>query len=690
MRIKKIKLKNIRSYENLELEFPAGSILLAGDVGSGKTSILLAIEYALFGLQPGQTGSALLRNDASTGEVSLELEIYGNNVIIERKLKRGKTITNEYSAITINGEKIESSITELKTKILSLLNYPSEFIKKNNLLYRYTVYTPQEQMKQIILEDPETRLNVLRHIFGIDKYKLIRENLTILLGKIKEDTRVLQGEIKNLDSDKVRLQSIRSFTAVLNEKITEKEVSLVQLIARRKNIEKESEELESRIKEGEKMETELEKTKILIASKKDNLYHMIKEISEREKTLTQVRDSFKEEDLQEVVRQLAAKRTELELLNRKYIEFIGSMNSLEQLSRESLAKKERIFRIDICPTCLQTVSAVYKDNILHDVDKSISENLKKRQKLEKERYALSSHLETIKIEIENLENLKVNLEVLRSRVTDLERSKDKLLELKKGKDNLDKDLSLLDRHIDVLKASILSFSRFRTHYRLKNEELKKAFLEEKNNEISLAELKKELELTFKEIALLDGLIAGKESARNKLNDLLEMSDWLSTQFLSLIDYTERNVMLKLRMEFSLLFSKWFGMLAGESFQVQLDENFTPLIMLGDSEMEYAHISGGERTAVALAYRLALNQTINSLLSNIKTREIVILDEPTEGFSDAQIVKIRDVLEELRVKQLIIVSHEQKIESFVDNVIRLKKDGDVSKVDDLSFLFLEDK
>ena len=87
----------------------------------------------------------------------------------------------------------------------------------------------------------------------------------------------------------------------------------------------------------------------------------------------------------------------------------------------------------------------------------------------------------------------------------------------------------------------------------------------------------------------------------------------------------------------------------------------------------------ERTAVALAYRLALNQTINSILSKIKTKGIIILDEPTDGFSEEQIMKIRDILDELNVSQLIIVSHEQKIESFVDNVFKVQKNGDVSVI-----------
>jgi len=55
-----------------------------------------------------------------------------------------------------------------------------------------------------------------------------------------------------------------------------------------------------------------------------------------------------------------------------------------------------------------------------------------------------------------------------------------------------------------------------------------------------------------------------------------------------------------------------------------------------------------------------------------------LDEPTDGFSDQQLDKVRDILNELNVNQLILVSHEPKIESFVDNVIRFKKEGGVSR------------
>src|SRR3989344_5771412 len=134
MKLKKLYLKNIRSYKEEEIVFPEGSVLLAGDVGAGKSTILLALEYSFFGLQPGQRGALLLRNNSEYGIVILEFEVNGKNIVIDK-------------------EKVEASLTEIKTIILEYLGYPRELIKKNNLLYRYTVYTPQEQMKQIILED---------------------------------------------------------------------------------------------------------------------------------------------------------------------------------------------------------------------------------------------------------------------------------------------------------------------------------------------------------------------------------------------------------------------------------------------------------------------------------------------------------------------------------------------------------
>jgi exonuclease SbcC len=115
----------------------------------------------------------------------------------------------------------------------------------------------------------------------------------------------------------------------------------------------------------------------------------------------------------------------------------------------------------------------------------------------------------------------------------------------------------------------------------------------------------------------------------------------------------------------------------EGFEANIDPEFSPLITYKGYDMDYLNLSGGEKTAAALAYRLALNQVINNMMSSVRTRDIIILDEPTDGFSSEQLDKMRDLFKLLNVKQMIIVSHEQKVEMIADNIIRIKKENSIS-------------
>ena len=234
--------------------------------------------------------------------------------------------------------------------------------------------------------------------------------------------------------------------------------------------------------------------------------------------------------------------------------------------------------------------------------------------------------------------------------------------------------------LDVLKSSILKLKKFELLFEEKKKFLNEATHQEKLAEIKIAELKKEIDLFSKQIDEIKEKIKQSEIIRVQLNYLTDLETWLSKHFIPLVSSIEKNVMNKLKLDFSKLFSKWFSMLVPDNFNVKLDQDFTPIIELQDYVLDYSYMSGGERTAIALAYRLALNQVINSVMSNLKTKGFIILDEPTDGFSDQQLDKMRNVFDELNVHQLIIVSHEQKMEGFVDKVIRFRKKDGISVVD----------
>ncbi len=678
MRLKKITLENIRSYKNQEVEFPEGSILLSGDIGSGKTSILLGIEFALFGLQPGQKGSSLLRNGEQFGKVIMNFEVDGKSITVERILKRGKSISQEECFLSVDGERKETSVMELKSFILDLLSYPAEFSKKQNLLYKFTVYTPQEEMKQIILQDPETRINTLRHIFGIDKYKKILENTSILTAKIREEKRLKEALTINSEQDKANLISKEDEMETKRRNISSMEREMFVKTEERKKIQEEKDAIQEKISEKSVFLQEIEKSRIIISAKKDSMSNNSRNISQINMQLLEFQDlKFDESEILRLEEELKMKKRGKVDLSDSLIKISSEINSLNSKNMENGDVKSRIASVDICPTCLQEVNVLYKNNIMGKLNTSIFENLKKMESLNFEKSSLQIKMSEMETEINWAEKKIQDHRIMRIKINDLNEKRAKISELENNSLKLEKEISEILLKISLLENSIVELRKFDAIFEEKKKAFEIAMREERLVEIKMAELKKEIEFLLGQISELGERIKKAEEMKKQVVYLSEIESWLTKKFIPLVSMIEKNVMIKLKKEFSNLFSEWFSMLVSETFNVKLDDNFTPVIEQHDYELDYSYMSGGERTAVALAYRLALNQVINSLLSKIKTKDMVILDEPTDGFSAQQLDKMRDVLLQLNVGQLIIVSHEQKIESFVDNVIRFKKTSGVS-------------
>jgi len=679
MKLKKIILNNIRSYKKQEIEFPDGSILLSGDIGSGKTSILLGIEFALFGLQPGQRGSSLLRNGENEGRIEIEFEVEGIDVLIERSLKKGKTISQDYCSITINGEKKEISVTELKNEVLRLLNYPKEFTKKQNILYKFTVYTPQEEMKQIILQDPETRINTLRHVFGIDKYKRILENISILTLKIREEKRTKEGITANLEQDRMNILSKENELESKHYNLSSIEKELFLKTEERKKIQEEKEEIAQKIEEKKEFQQEIEKTNIMISHKKESISNNLKIIEQLETQIKELQElEFDESQILQHEEEIISKKKEREEFDKHNLNINSQITSINSKNEENRKLEKKISNLEICPTCLQNVEAVYRANILNKLHSEKAHNNQQLEDLEQKKQQISFKLKKLEQEIHSKGEEITNLKILKIKFQGIEEKQIRLKEIEKTNILFEKDIGILQSHTVTMKDSVFELSKFDNIFESKQKELENSLQQERIAEIKVAELKKEIEVFSIQIDELRDKIKKTEEIKEQLNHLTKLEDWLSKKFISLISFIEKNVMVKLKAEFSKLFEKWFCMLVSDSFNVRISDDFTPIIEQHDYELDYAYLSGGERTAVALAYRLSLNQVINSLLSKINTKDLVILDEPTDGFSDQQLDKMRDVLYQLNIKQLIIVSHEQKIENFVENVIRFKKENGVSK------------
>ena len=680
MLFKKLHIQNIRSYEDLKIKFPKGSVLLAGDIGSGKTSILLGLQFALFGLQPGQKGASILRHGTDSAYACLEIVVDGETIILERMIKRGKGggITQDSNVITIGAMREELSTSEMKDRVIRLLNYPREFVKKSNLLYKFTVYTPQEEMKSIIQERPEVRLDTLRHIFGIDRYKRIKDNSQILLQKIKETIKIKEVLASELNLLKEKLTSENEKKIILARETNNLNWEYKSLSGKKQELEEKLSSTQKFIEEKRSLNLEIEKFQVLIQGKKDLESRMKKEIILMQKQI-QEKINFSDERLRAVLELLEKHNKFLEEKNFQFLGISSQISVLDSKKENPLRLKEKIKSLENCPTCFQTVSQEHKEKItkrtqfdMEEIDRELIQKIQGKQILVKEVEKEKELVKGYEFDKNNLQQDKIKFE--HQKTIEIKIKSDAYI-----LDRVSNEITSLEEQTEQLKIKADSFSQFQKLFDDTKDKFQKTNKDTQTKEISFATKNKELEILKNRLGELRIEIQGKEKIREDINYLRKLQDWIEEKFITMINLTEKNVMMKLLNEFSAIFSEWFSMLVSNSLSVRLDEDFTPIISNQDYEMEYDFLSGGERTAIALAYRLALNQVLNSMLSSIKTKDIVILDEPTDGFATEQIDKMRDIFEQLKAEQIILVSHEEKIEGFVDHVIYVRKDG-VSKIE----------
>ena len=256
----------------------------------------------------------------------------------------------------------------------------------------------------------------------------------------------------------------------------------------------------------------------------------------------------------------------------------------------------------------------------------------------------------------------------------------KIEEIKTQNLKLKEEIQKLKEETENLNKIIHSYSDLDKKYETQKRELELLNKENNDMEVKKAVLENDIQNLNREIEKINQEIEKINEAKRKLNYLTQLQSFIEGNFINILETIEKKVMLKIKNDFDSFFQKWFYMLIdSEIIKVKLDEEFSPIIEQAGHELEYVNLSGGEKTAAALAYRLALNQIINTFVSEIKTKDLLILDEPTDGFSSEQLDRLRQVFEELNTNQIIIVSHENKIESFADKIIRLQKTDHITKI-----------
>lgn len=797
MLLKSVSLRNIRSYINQKIDFFKGASLLLGDIGSGKTTVLLAIEFALFGLIKGDvTGSTLLRHGMSEGTVELCFEMQKKQVIIARKLKKKKDIiTQDSGYIIIDNQKTELTPVELKSKILELFGYPNDLLNKNtSLIYRYTVYTPQEEMKSILFESREERLDILRKIFNIDKYKRVRENALFYAKELRNTKKILESKLGDLeelkrlleqkkDSLKEKndllikvLENVNATKKLLKDKDNEirfMQETIDKINSLRKNLAVLDNDLKNKNSENARLMKEINivnyrideyETKLkdlgVVDIDEDVLKESLRSTEEKLTKINSMKETLRErleikqsdlknmliEDeisikmlyntLKERVSKKEIKIDEYDNTQKEYDSIKLEMNVLKINIQKAKDIINNLKDVSTCPVCLQDVDLSHRVKIMDKENATIFSEERKLKDFEDKTNILRLTISGLKRDIENLHNDEIDLkrlelkietieqlqekkELLISDIKELMQKKEKLdtldinklletisknrkilnnigikkhleeslkekrmqkIEIEERLKSLSEEIFEIKQKIETITKEIEEYATIESDFKIKNKEKTDIQKELTDLEITNSLMQRDIENLTSEINKNEKDIDLKIKLKEKINYINNLNHWLTDYFIELTSIIEKNIMYTVHREFNELFKEWFSIIVqDQELDVQIDEDFAPLIRQNNYDTYIDNLSGGEKTAVALAYRLALNKVINDFINNIKTKDIIILDEPTDGFSSEQLDRMRDVLDALKIKQLIIVSHESKMESYADNIIRVQKNNHISTI-----------
>jgi exonuclease SbcC len=801
MKIKTLALKNIRSYRDTEIQFPDGILLFEGDIGSGKSTLLYAIEFALFGgadVETKKMADFYLRVGEDKGFVNLTIEVNGKEYQVYREIKRkGSGICKIYS----DSGYTEYAPSEMKKRVLEILgfNEPSGALA-SSVIFRYAIFTPQEEMKEILKRGEEDkRIQTLRKAFRIEDYKIAKENAIT----VARDFRGRASFIDDVDremkqSEKYRDESERKISFLMTD-IENDEKAFEESRSELGNMEKQVREIELKREKYERLQNEIEKQKARLVEMKrwlaseqqeieamdgderrlNDLEPLVKEdeigkahleeleerIQQREKLKEQIAGLEKEKQLLEERNADSKKKNKVLVEIRAIIESLQKTleekNSVEGRVKTLRSNQDRIQeRIEQadekinefenerdgyvslkpgkkCPKCGQELSAPHIHKLLKDVENKLQEIYGERKELNRKAAMVEgklgdgtkklNELEGNNDELNDLEGQERTLNkvlseredddrIIKGITKDLEKIRTQLAEM-----DLDKEFLRLQKGRTGRELRLAEFTTLKK--RLEERALKKVRSEERRkelagidnyivgldkvlkeidyNETTHIKLKEESNEKQRSVQNLESIIPIKKRNLDDLREGLEKltfdieekkrklsaleffraaAAWLSEFFGPALEAIEQHVLSQINYQFEELFRKWFAMLVeGTELEVTVDENFAPIVNQGGYELDIWALSGGEKTAVAFAYRLALNHMVREVVG-ADTGNLLILDEPTDGFSTEQLSKVREVLRELRAPQLILVSHERELEGFADHIFRVVKENGVSRIE----------
>ncbi len=288
----KLQLRNFMCYrDNVPpLDFRGIHVAcLAGDNGHGKSALLDAMTWALWGKSRASSDDALIHLGEREMEVELEFSLEGTRYRVIRKRRKGRGRRSGQTVLEFqvwDGERFKSiseptvRATERRIREILHLDYET-FIN--------SAFLVQGRADEFTTKRPGERKQVLADILGLDIYDVYEERAKERARERAEIVRALAAQIQQLDEEIARRPEYEAEereaarqVADLSARLREAERRLDDLRTRHRDLLHQQQELERLTQRLQRSEAELEQLEHQLAEGRRRLEALQAVLSDRE------------------------------------------------------------------------------------------------------------------------------------------------------------------------------------------------------------------------------------------------------------------------------------------------------------------------------------------------------------------------------------------------------------------------
>ncbi len=226
MRPLELKVRNFRSYfgDGAVFDFRGRRLVgIVGPIGSGKSTILDAISYALYGRTPSiaRGVKTLIHQRSDNAAVSLRFEVEGEIWEVVRSLRaKGASQHALYRLQSDDSEPeyLEKIMLEgeVNPRVEALLGLDFDAFGRSVLL-------AQGQFDEFLSARPSDRDRVLKGVFGYEKIDLMQAAAKNRVAALQIDAAKLATKLEQVETAKTRLAATRQELALVDDRLRELE-----------------------------------------------------------------------------------------------------------------------------------------------------------------------------------------------------------------------------------------------------------------------------------------------------------------------------------------------------------------------------------------------------------------------------------------------------------------------------------